>query len=106
MADEEPNLSLDELISLDDCNRSIDFNNPLYDNISEDLLEIYSMLETHFDNGISCSDAAHDVYAKLAYPAYVWPAVRLYAEEVYRDLGTAGHGTCLCDIKPFAEVTD
>ena len=106
MANEELNLSLYTRIELDSCNRGIDFNNPLYDNINDDLLELYFMLENLFDNGVSCYDAAHDVYEKLAYPAYIWPAVRLFAVEVYRDLETGDRGTRLSDIKPFAEVTD
>ena len=106
MANEEFNLSLDTRIELDSYNRGIDFNNPLYYNINDDLLELYFMLENHFDNGVSCYDAAHDVYEKLAYPAYVWPAVRLFAVEVYRDLETGDRGTRLSDIKPFAEVAE
>ena len=106
MANEELNLSLDTRIELDSYNRGIDFNNPLYYNINDDLLELYFMLEKHFDSGLSCYDAAHDVYEKLAYPAYIWPAVRLFAVEVYRDLETGDRGTRLSDIKPFAEVAE
>ena len=106
MTNDEFNLTLDERIALDDCNRGIDFNNPLYDIINDDLLLIYSMLEEQFDNGVICYDAAHDIYEKLAYAAYAWPAVRLFAVEVYRDLETSERGTRLSDIKPFAEVTN
>ena len=94
-------LNLDTRVALDFCSCSVDYNNPMYSYFSNDLFKIYMLLEEEFDNGVSCGDAAHNVYEKLEYPAHTWPGVRYFAKEVYRELETTDRS--YKDINPFKQ---
>ena len=94
-------LNLDTRVSLDFCSCSVDYNNPFYSYISNDLFKIYMMLEEEFDKGESCGDAAHTVYEKLGYSAHAWPAIRYFAKEVYRELETSDRS--IKEINPFKQ---
>ena len=67
---------------------------------TEPMLDWYAKIRQE-NNGVSCGDAAHNVYEKLEYPAHTWPGVRYFAKEVYRELETTDRS--YKDINPFKQ---